>query len=45
MEEQNNYLRSKVLEAYSRTRSNDTKEQIIGYRELIKISRERKWIM
>lgn len=45
MEEQNNDFRNQVLEAYARTKSNDTKEQINGYRELIKISKDKKWIV
>ena len=45
MEEQNNDFRSLVLQAYARTKLNDAKEQIIGYKTLIKISKERKWIV
>lgn len=45
MEEQNNDFRSLVLEAYARTKLNDTKEQIIGYKALIKISKERKFVV
>ncbi len=45
MEEQNNDFRSHVLEAYARTRLNDTNEQINGYRALINISKERKWVV
>jgi len=45
MEVQNNDYRSLVLEAYAKTKSNDIKDKINGYKSLIKISKEKKWIM
>lgn len=45
MEEQNNDFRALVLRAFVKTKFQDIREQINGYKSLIKIAKEKNWIV
>jgi hypothetical protein len=45
MEEKINNFRSLIFGAFSRTKSSDIKEQIVGYKTLINFAKEKNWIM